>query len=138
MYKDIYIFPAVLTYEDNQYGIEFPDLPGALSCANNTEEAMIMAKDCLELHLYGIEEDEEVIPKASELHEIEIAKGQSILLVKVHMQPVRNEMQNKTIKKTLTIPKWLNEVAMKENINFSALLKTALLNELDIKEIREL
>ncbi len=97
---------------------------GALSCAKNTEEEMIMAKDCLELHLYGMEEDEEVIPKASELHEIELEKGQSILFVKVHMQPVRDEMQNKAIKRTLTIPKWLNEAGLKEDINFSALLKT--------------
>lgn len=132
MYKDFYIYPAIFNYDDDGISIEFPGLEGAFTCANTEEEALYMAKDCLELHLYGMEEDNEDIPEPLKIRDIKLKNNQSIVMIRVFMKPVRNEMRNKAIKKTLTIPKWLNDAAVEHHVNFSSILKTALLNELEI------
>lgn len=120
------------TYADDGISIEFPGLEGAYTCGDTEEEALYMAKDCLELHLYGMEEDGETIPEALKIRDIKLGEDQSVVMVRVNMKPVRDEMQNKAVKKTLTIPKWLNDAALKQHINFSALLKSALMDELEI------
>ncbi|ADO83692.1 type II toxin-antitoxin system HicB family antitoxin [Ilyobacter polytropus] len=130
--KDVYIYPAIFTYADDGISIEFPGLEGAYTCGDTEEEALYMAKDCLELHLYGMEEDGETIPEALKIRDIKLGEDQSVVMVRVNMKPVRDEMQNKAVKKTLTIPKWLNDAALKQHINFSALLKSALMDELEI------
>ena len=133
-YRDLYIFPAIFSYADDGISIEFPDLPGAFTCGQTEEEAIYMAKDCLELHLYGLEEDNEHIPQASQIKDIKLEDNQAIVLIKVNMKPIRHEMMNKAVKKTLTIPKWLNDMANKEHINFSAILKSALIDELELNK----
>ncbi len=130
--KDIYIYPALFTYADDGISVEFPTLDGAFTCGATEEEAIYMAKDCLELHLYGMEEDGELIPEPPKIKDIKLNKNQSLVMVRVNMKPIRDEMQNKAVKKTLTIPKWLNDAALKQHINFSALLKSALMDELEI------
>ena len=49
--KDIYIFPAVFLKEEDGYSVSFPDIDGAFTCGETFEEALFMAKDCLELNL---------------------------------------------------------------------------------------
>lgn len=133
MLKNDYIFPALFTYDADGITVEFPDLPGAITAGDTEEEALLMAKECLELHLYGMEEDKEVIPHSSHIVEINHNKNQAIVLIKANMRATRDEMNNKAVKKTLTIPKWLNDEAMSRKINFSAILKEALKDELGIR-----
>ncbi|MCL6590152.1 MAG: type II toxin-antitoxin system HicB family antitoxin [Firmicutes bacterium] len=130
--KDKYIYPAILTYADDGVSIEFPDLPGCLPCANNTEEALKNAKEALELHLYGMEKDGDEIPKPTDIKEIKLEKNQVVILVEVWMGLVRDEIENKSINKNLTIPKWLNDLAEKNHVNFSQVLQVALKEYLGI------
>ena len=85
------------------------------------------------LESYGIEEDKEVIPNPSHIIDINHTKNQAIVIIKANMRATRDEMNNKSVKKTLTIPKWLNDEAMNRKINFSAILKEALKDELEIR-----
>ena len=80
-----------------------------------------------------MEEDKDEIPNASHIINIEHNKNQAIVLIKANMRATRDEMNNKAVKKTLTIPKWLNDEAMNKKINFSAILKEALKDELGIR-----
>ena len=48
------------------------------------------------------------------------------------MVPVRDKMENRSIKKTLTIPKWINDIAVENNINFSQTLQSAIKEKLGI------
>ena len=96
------IYPAILTYADDGISIEFPDLPGCLPCAGSTEEALKNAKEALELHLYGMEEDGDEIPKPTNIKEIRLDKNQVVILVEVWMGLVRDEIQNKSINKNLS------------------------------------
>jgi predicted RNase H-like HicB family nuclease len=132
MYKDRYIFPAIFHYADDGISVEFPDFAGCFSYGNNDIEAVSNAKEALELHLYGLEDDNEIIPNPSNIRYIKHSENETIVLIDVWMISVRDYMRNKAIKKTLTIPKWLNDVAIENKVNFSHLLQLAIKDYLGI------
>lgn len=134
-----YYFPAIFDPGDDKnsgYTVTFPDLPGCITEGSNVQEAMRMAKDVLEGFLYGMEEDGEHIPKPSSPEKINVPKGGFVAVIEAWTDYIRDEMENRAVKKTLTIPKWLNDAAEKENINFSPLLQFALKQRLGIKDKR--
>ncbi|MGN2369296.1 type II toxin-antitoxin system HicB family antitoxin [Clostridium cagae] len=130
--KDMYVFPAIFTYDNDGISIEFPDLPSCLSCADTTDEAIKMAKEALALHLYGMEEDNESIPKDTPINNLTLLENQIPMLIEVYMPLYRTAIENQSIKKTLTIPQWLNKLAEKNEINFSQILQAALKEQLGI------
>jgi predicted RNase H-like HicB family nuclease len=132
--KNEYIFPAIFDYSDPVgIAIEFPDLEGCYSCASTTEEAVYCAKEVLELHLWGMEQDGDNIPEPTPINKLKLDKDCIPYLVSVWMPVVRSEMDNKAVKKTLTIPQWLNMRAEREGVNFSRILQEALKEHLNIK-----
>lgn len=132
---DKYLFFATFTVEeDGRYSISFDDLPGCYTFGENIEDGMKNAKEALELHLFGMEEDGDCIPEATNPIDIKIKENEFLVPIIVYMKPVREEMNNKAVKKTLTIPYWLNKVAEKEGINFSALLQKAIKEKIGIND----
>lgn len=130
---DRYIFPAVFEPGDIKgYTVTFPDLPGCITEGDDMEEALHMAKEALELFLYSMEEDEEVIPQPTLPENISVPTKSFISIIGVWMPVVRDEMENRSIKKTLTIPKWLNDIAENNKVNFSQILQTALKDYLGV------
>lgn len=132
MNKDYYIYPAVFNYEDKQITISFPDLPGCFSCGKDDQDALFMAKDALGLYLVSAEEDGEELTAPSKLNDIDLKKNERAVLIEVNMPLFRETVQNTSVKKTLTIPKWINDLAEKNKVNFSQVLQTALKNVLGI------
>lgn len=130
--KDRYSFIAVFNYADDGISISFPDLPGCLSCANTDEKAVYMAKDALGLHLNGMEEDGEVIPEPTPVSKIKLKDNQVPVLISVYMPLERAKIKHVNVKKTLTIPSWLNVQAEEAGINFSQVLQNALKQQLGI------
>lgn len=131
---DKFIFPAIFeSAEEGGYCITFPDLPGCITEGDTLEESIRMARDALELFLWNMEEDEESIPNPTAPEDIEITNKCFVMPIEVYMPPVREEMNNKAVKKTLTIPYWLNRIAEKEKINFSQLLQNAIKQQLNLK-----
>lgn len=124
--KKYYVFPAVLYQEEKDVSIEFPDLPGCVPCADTVENAMQNAKEALGLHLFGMEQDNEPIPTPSRVEDIQADDGGIITLVETFMPTIRDKMNNRVVKKTLTIPAWLNRAAEAENVNFSQVLQDGL------------
>ena len=132
---DRYIFPAIVEPgEVKGYTVTFPDLPGCITEGINMEEVLHNAKEALELHLFGMEEDGDTIPEPTSPENIILPEKSFISLIDVWMPVVRDEMSNKSVKKTLTIPKWLNDIAEKNKVNFSHVLQTALKNYLGVLE----
>lgn len=131
--KDRYIYPAIFDYADDGISIEFPDLPGCLSCADTDEEALYMAKDVLGLWMDYMEKDNEDIPEPTSLLDIELEDNQKSVLIEVWMPTIRKAINNKSVKKTLTIPQWLDIMAREEDLNFSYILQEALKKELNVK-----
>ena len=131
--KDKYSYPAVFHYADDGISIEFPDLPGCFSCANTTDEAMARAKEAMELHLYCLEKDGDPIPEPAPLTSIELQPNERMIMIEVYMPAFRYAHENKAVKKTLTVPKWLNDMAEQHQVNFSQILQAGLKSYLGIQ-----
>lgn len=95
---------------------------------------MYNAKEALEGYLYVLERDGLEIPPASKLKDIGLCSGDVIIMVDVWMPLVRDQEANRSVKKTLTIPKWLNDIAEQNKINFSHLLQVSLKEQLGLNK----
>ena len=134
------IYPACFFKEDIGYSVIFPDLNYLSTCGDTLDEAMNMAIDCLAGFLYSAKLDNETIPSPSPLDKVDavsIAKEiglepskSFVNLVAVDVTEYAKSHFNRSVKKTLTIPEWLNKEALSKNINFSQVLQEALIAKL--------
>ena len=125
--KDRYIFPAVFHYEDEGgISVSFPDLPGCFTCGDTDEEAVTMAQDAMGLYLCDLEDGNEPIPTPTKGDQIQLASGDRVFLVDVWMPKARAEVTKAYVKKTLTIPAYLDTAAKNAGLNFSQVLASAL------------
>jgi predicted RNase H-like HicB family nuclease len=129
---DRYVYPAVLTYEDGyEIAVTFPDLPGCATSGETDTEALMMAKEALGLHLWGMENDGDELPAPSPIRDIELEAGEIVALVEVYMPSVRLSQENRSVNRTVTLPAWLNAQAMERGVNFSQVLQDALRAEIN-------
>lgn len=131
-HPEYYRFIAVFAYYEDGISITFPDLPGCVSFGENEAEAMKFAKEVLMLHLWGMEQDGETIPQPSSLQSIKLSKDEIPTMIEVFMPPFREKQNTRFVKKTLSIPYWLNLEAEHKGINFSRLLQNAIKKELNL------
>lgn len=133
------IYPACFYEEENGYCVIFPDL-NCSTCGDSFEEAMKYAIDCLAGYIYSEWQDGTTVPTPSNLSNINpeaIAKELDftyknviVTMVSVDVEAYAKEHFEKSVKKTLTIPIWLNNLALKNNVNFSQVLQEALIQKL--------
>lgn len=126
-----YAYPAIFTPEENgAFSVNFPDLEGCYTCGDTLEDALEMAEDALALTLYGYEIDKRSIPAPSVLSTLtpDLGKNDFINYIACDTLAYRKMYNNKSVKKTLTIPEWLNEAAISMDINFSQVLQDALID----------
>ena len=128
------LYPAVFHEDDNSYFVEFPDLEGCLSSGDTIELAFENAKEALGLYL-DLDGDvyKRTINKPSSIKDICSKNvGDVVMLVEYDSIEYAKKYKTKAVKKTLSIPEWLNEIATKENVNFSSVLQEALVKKLHI------
>lgn len=135
------IYPACFYKEkEGGYSVLFPDFGGAGTCGDTFDEAMEMAIDFLAGHLYELEHEKKPFPAPSEISAVEpdslYDEYESVIvnMVAVDVAEYARKHFDRTVKKTLSIPSWLNDKAMEQNINFSALLREALEDRLGQSE----
>jgi len=127
-------YPCVFHKDDNSYWLQFPDLEGCFSSGKTIEEAFEHAKEALGLYL---DKDNDLydrtIPSPSTIEDIQKNyPDEIIMLIEYDSLEYSKKYKTKAIKKTLSIPQWLNDAAMKENINFSNVLQEALIKKLGL------
>lgn len=128
-----YVYPAVFTpEEEGRYSVFFPDLEGCYTCGDDLKDAIFMAEDALAFMLYDCERNGSRIPEVSEVKGISVDEGEFINFVACDTLEYARMHNNKVIKKTLTIPEWLNDAATKAGVNFSQTLKEALLEKVNL------
>ena len=128
MNKLFLTYPAIFTFENNQYWVEFIDLKVCFSTGFSLPEAMGLFL-----------EDLENFPDCTtNIKNIQLKDNQIISFVSIDLEEHKRKYSNKSVKKTLSIPAWLNTIAEKENVNFSQILQKALKDYLKItdKELR--
>lgn len=136
------MYPACFYKEDDGYSVIFPDLNYLATQGDSFEDAMEMAVECLASYLYIAQRDGEDVPAPSSLVNIDpvaVAKeldpdlpvGEAIVnLVSVDVAEYAKKHFEKSVKKTLSIPAWLNETAVAQGVNFSQVLQRALKEQL--------
>ncbi|MBS6195483.1 MAG: type II toxin-antitoxin system HicB family antitoxin [Clostridiales bacterium] len=128
-----YVYPAVFSPEENgAYSVFFPDLEGCYTCGDNLQDAIIMAEDVLAFVLYDQERDGINIPEPSEVNSIRLSEGEFVNYIACDTIGYAKMHNNKAVKKTLTLPEWLNETATNAGLNFSQVLQEALMAKLGI------
>lgn len=128
-----YVYPAVFTHEeDGSYSINFPDFESCYTSGETLADGIAMAEDALCLVLYDMEEKGAMIPAASDLNAVPHGEHELVTLISCDTIEYRKFYNNKAVKKTLTIPAWLNTMAERQGINFSTVLQKALQQELHL------
>jgi predicted RNase H-like HicB family nuclease len=127
-------YPVILTKGKNHIVVFVPDFNINTQGANEAD-AMEMARDAIGLMGIDMQDEQEPLPKPSQLTDIrqEDKKG-IVTLVDVDFDEYRLRNDTRAVKKNCTIPSWLNFEAEKAGINFSAVLQTALKQELHLTE----
>ena len=125
--KTKYAYPAIFEKEETGYFVNFPDIRPCYTEGKTLEEAVIMAKDVLESRIEVALEKEENLPSPSDIDTLE---GDRVMLIVADIENIKS--QTRFVKKTLSIPNWLNTAAEKEHINFSGVLQEALREQLHI------
>ena len=123
------VYPAIIHKEEDSYWVEFPDLAGCQTFGDNLADVMEAAQEALGLYLIALIEDGKDLPTASDIAAIDPQDG-STSYISADINKYRRN--NKAVKKTLSIPSWLNEEAEKAHINFSAVLQAALKEQLGV------
>ncbi len=130
-----YVYPAIFTKEESGLiSVEFPDFDACFTQGNGLEDSLDMARDVLELTLCDMEDNGIKAPTPSEPTGIKTETNAFVSLVCADTTAYRKKYSGRAVKKTLTIPEWLNVAAENQNVNFSMTLQNALMEQLNIRQ----
>ncbi|MCM1329295.1 MAG: type II toxin-antitoxin system HicB family antitoxin [Ruminococcus sp.] len=128
-------YPVILNKCDDGSGylVTIPDFDNN-TFGKDVNEAIFMARDAVNLLCLTYEEEKWDLPAPSEISEIKTENESDIVtLVDADTDEYRRMLDNRAVRKNCTIPSWLNDMAVKANINFSATLQNALKEQLNIR-----
>lgn len=120
-------YPCEIIFEEGIYYVQFIDFENGFTDGETFKEALHNAHEVLSALIFSMVKHGIELPEPSEQ-----VPGKNVVYVDIWLDPIIDRVNNQTIKKTLTIPKWLNDEAEAENINFSSALQTALKQSLNI------
>ncbi len=127
-----YFYPALFhKAEEGGYWVSFPDLPECFTQGEDMAEAYKMSVDALGLALESRIKESNV-PMPSAVEDIEVEPNSYVVIIEFDMLEYKKRTASQAVKKTLSIPSWLNEEATARGINFSAVLQEALKERLGI------
>lgn len=131
-----YVYPAVIVKDENcnspAYLVRFPDFGKEYVTQGETlEEAVLMAQDWLALMITA-KEDKGLDITASSNLSYQKEQNEIFTLIAIDTDEYRQHYGTQSIKKTLTIPAWINTKAEAAGINFSQTLKEALREKLGL------
>lgn len=136
------IYPVIFTQTNDGILIEVPDMD-IVTEAKDMTDAIDMARDAIGLKGITLEDSGQDIPQASAISQIRpengafFGEGESYTsLVDIDYSAYRKMVDNRVIKKSISLPSWLNKKAESAGINFSKTLQDALIELLDIKSLR--
>lgn len=128
----MYLYYAVFSFDDDGISVVFPDLDGAFTSGSDMHEALFMSKDLLAGWLINAEDDKEDFPLASDIDDIVLEQGDLLVPVEVNLALEREKFDNQLVKKTLTIPRYINTLGVETGINFSQLLSESIKEKLNV------
>lgn len=132
-------YPVIFTQTDKMVLVEVPDL-NILTEGKDITDAITMARDAIGLNGISMEDDGAIIPMPSQIDDIHIEQGaffsegkNYISMVDIDFSEYRRRNDNKTVRRNVTLPNWLNQEAEKERLNVSKVLQEALMAKLGVQ-----
>ena len=122
----LFVYPAIFHKEEDAYWVEFPDLDGCHTYGASIAETMEAAQEALAAYLLTLLEQGSLIVSPSDISSIHVDNGFSSLV----SCDINQYKDTKAVKKTLTIPSWLNDRAVSMGVNFSQVLQEALISKI--------
>lgn len=127
-------YPAVFhEAEEGGFWVSFPDIPECMTQGDDMQQAYEMAVEALGLSLSSMEDDGETVSEASRPQDIQVEDGAFLVVIEFDMAEYRRKHCSRAVKKTLSIPEWLNDIAIRQNVNFSQVLQEALMEKVGVK-----
>lgn len=118
--------------KDGAFTVSFPDIPDCLAKGNDLTQAYEMAVDALGLALSGYEKERKTIPSSSLPTMVRPLQDAFLVVIEFDMLAYKKRTNPKAVKKTLSIPQWMNEAAMDQGLNFSQVLQEAIMQKIKI------
>jgi len=133
-----YVYPAIFTEEDvssrgSVYTVVFPDIPGCVTEGDSISEVIEMAREALAGCICAIQQRDEAIPTASSLESIHCPSG-FVSLIDLDMFEYKSKTANKAVKRTVSLPSWLDSMAQDAGLNFSQTIQDALKERLGVSQ----
>jgi predicted RNase H-like HicB family nuclease len=125
-----YVYPAILYADDDKVGVKVPDLAGCYTYGDDVADALLAAKDAVEIWLWDAENQQEAIPTPSD--SLSVGDGETCTLIAADTDEYRQVNDTRAVRKTLSLPSWLNYQAEKANAPFSQILQQGLKEYLHI------
>ncbi|WWR14704.1 type II toxin-antitoxin system HicB family antitoxin [Lachnospiraceae bacterium JLR.KK008] len=126
-------YPALFhKAEEGGFWVSFPDIPECLTQGDDMTQAYEMAFDALGLALTCREKEQQPIPVASDPASINTEPDSFLVVIEFDMLSYKKHANSRSVKKTLSIPEWLNEAAIAMDLNFSQVLQEALISKLQL------
>ena len=132
------VYPVIFTLADDVILVEVPDL-GIFTEGENMADAIEMARDAIGINGISREDHGEKIPEATAINDINLEKGtfstegRSIVsLIDIDFDIYRRKFDEKTVRRNVTLPNWLNQEAEKAQLNVSKVLQEALMTKLGV------
>lgn len=123
-----YFYPALFhKAEEGGFWVSFPDLPECFTQGDDMAKAYEMAADALGLALVSREQEQQLLPAASDPTMLSTEPDSFLAVIEFDMLAYKKRTNSRAVKKTLSIPEWLNEAGMAKGLNFSQVLQEALL-----------
>ena len=116
------VYPAVFHPEDGSYWVEFPDLSGCQTYGDSISDTLLNAREALSGYCAALLSQKKTLPHPSEIHEIELNDASAFVTL-VDAKPADEQ---RAVKKTLSIPAWLNTLSEEAHAPYSQLLQDAL------------
>ena len=121
-------YPAIFIKEEDGYSVVFPDLNHLSTCGDDLNETIEMANDCLASYLYSSKLEDKKVNSSSNIKNVDLKKFAKeyevkqddcfVNLISVDVNKYAREHFDKSVKKTLSIPEWLNKEALKNKLGY--------------------
>lgn len=127
-----YVYPAIITPENDGFLVYFPDIDGTHTDGTTIEEALDNAEDVLNLMLMTMEDEGMEIKKPTAITDLKMPAGSTVSLVRADTLAYRRKVDTRAVRKSVSVPAWMDSLVKINNINLSNLLQNAIRKELNL------
>lgn len=119
------LYPVILTKLDDGYLVDIPDF-NVTTEGKDLANAIYMARDALSIIAIDTQDDGKPLPKPTDVKDVHVDDGQIVSLVDADLDVYRSRLNNRAVRKNVSIPEWMATLAEKNGISLSQTLQDAL------------